>query len=141
MDLREIQTMRKDVKKKAKKQIDELIEKLKMNEFLKNPKIQNLIDRVQNAQVKVEITSGGEVPNSQKPVKSKTSAKNMSRQLLDLIKTSDVANRIAASVLARAEDLSQKLKTSKPSSKAKKTKKASTAAPKKARKKTTKKTK
>jgi hypothetical protein len=138
MDLGEIRDMKtnvKNVKKKAKKQIDELIEKLKKNDFLKNPKIQNLIERVQNSQTNLE--SGSDVSpqdSSTSPKKSKTK-NNVSQQLLDLIKTSDVANRIAAKVLSKAEGFTQKLKG--PKAKKKTAKKAASKSAASAKPKTT----
>lgn len=116
MNLGEIRDMKTNVKNKAKKQIDELVEKLKTNDFLKNPKIQNLIERVQKAQTSLESLGAA----------AETEGRHISQNLLDLIKTSDVASKIASRVLTKAEKLGRKLKITQPKKK-RTTKKASSA--------------
>lgn len=116
-----IESVKSQVKEKAKKQIDEIIEKMKTKDFLQVPAIQSLIEKVsaqktddkiieistpvdEGVQTMSENNSDNNAPQSNKKKKSKTSAS----QLLDIIKTTDVANRIAQSVLDKAEDLSSK---------------------------------
>lgn len=123
----EIEAMKKNVKQKAKKQIDDLIDNLKTNEFLKSPAIQSLVEKVghqkelnQKFNKKIENVRNDVVKKVQAPVKrvkraaqkAETAVNKVKsaspKQLLNMIKTSDVANRIANTILAGAENINQK---------------------------------